>query len=318
MNTLFLEAILALSATDSAVWVHDYQLMLLPALIRHERPLANIGFFLHIPFPALDNFIKLEHGGDLISGLLGSDLMGLHVQSYMRNFLDAVQHFGMGDADMENSRITLSDRVVQVAEFPIGIDYKRYLQASKDPAVQNELFKLRQKYEGLKVILTVDRLDPSKGLVERALAYQTLLQVIRVKTSAYDLNLDAFQSYEFCVRETHYWALYVVLRVILSSIFLSVSCVRNRMTVGYWILTMRHRLPRRLAERELSFQQYVNRNQDFTLRMSSRVASEYFVINGIFRNIQFCASALFVGQQFVAGLFVVAPPWFGIYVEMIN
>ncbi|XP_055346899.1 uncharacterized protein LOC129594290 isoform X2 [Paramacrobiotus metropolitanus] len=177
VNHLFLEVILALSGTDSSVWVHDYQLMMLPAMLRSARPLENIGFFLHIPFPAAENFAtNLKWGSDLVAGLLGADLVGFHVQSYLTNFLDVVEQYGMGSVDRENTRINLVDRMVQVADFPIGIDYKRYFQASKDPAVQHELFKLRNKYQGRKVILTVDRLDPSKGLVERAAAYQTLLK----------------------------------------------------------------------------------------------------------------------------------------------
>ncbi|XP_055349037.1 uncharacterized protein LOC129595929 [Paramacrobiotus metropolitanus] len=177
VNRLFLEVILALSGPEDAVWIHDYQLMTLPDMLRQARQLVNIGFFLHIPFPAAQNFADhLKWGADLVAGLLGADLVGFHVHSYMDNFMAAVESYGMGTIDKDNARITLPDRIVQVAEFPIGIDYKRYMRASKDPAVLQELARLKEMFPTQKVILTVDRLDPSKGLVERAAAYQTLLQ----------------------------------------------------------------------------------------------------------------------------------------------
>jgi trehalose 6-phosphate synthase/phosphatase len=173
-NALFAEAVLALSNTNDTIWVHDYQLLILPALLRLERPYNKIGFFLHIPFPAAENFATLADGEALVAGMLGADLIGLHVESYVNNFLDTVNYYDSGIT--EHHKVILRDRVVRVTDFPMGIDYGKYEKARRSYEVESELVKLRLKYYGQKVILTVDRLDPAKGLVERATAYQTLLR----------------------------------------------------------------------------------------------------------------------------------------------
>jgi len=174
VNELFAETTLALSGSDTTIWVHDYQLLLVPALLRRERPNGKIGFFLHIPWPKASDFAKLVDAEAAIAGMLGADLVGLHTESYVSNFLDTVQLLGIGVT--EHHKVLLGERVVRVTDFPIGIDYERYEKARKSRAVTRELAKLRLQYAGLKVILTVDRLDPAKGLVERARAYQTLLR----------------------------------------------------------------------------------------------------------------------------------------------
>jgi trehalose 6-phosphate synthase/phosphatase len=174
VNAQYAETVLALSGSGTTIWVHDYQLMILPALLRLERPNDKIGFFLHTPFPTATNFAALVDAEALLAGVLGADLIGLHTASYVKNFLDTVHHFDSGIT--EHKKVILRDRVVRVTDFPIGIDYAKYEKARKSRGVTRELAKLRLQYAGLKVILTVDRLDPSKGLVERAKAYQTLLR----------------------------------------------------------------------------------------------------------------------------------------------
>jgi len=174
VNALFAEVVLALSNTGDTIWVHDYQLLVLPALLRMERPYDRIGFFLHIPFPAVEQFTKLGAGEALLAGMLGADLVGLHIESYVQNFLGAVQHYDSGIT--QHKKVILQDRVVRVTDFPMGIDYAKYEKARKSRAVMREYAKLRLQYAGMKMILTVDRLDPAKGLVERARAYQTLLR----------------------------------------------------------------------------------------------------------------------------------------------
>ena len=174
VNQTFADAVLALSTAGTTVWVHDYQLLILPALLRLERPSDQIGFFLHIPFPDIENFRLLEEAEALLAGMLGADLVGLHTESYVNNFLDASRVFDTGIT--EHKKVILPERVVRVTDFPMGIDYDKYEKARKSRAVLREYAKLRLKYHGQKVILTVDRLDPSKGLVERAQAYYTFLQ----------------------------------------------------------------------------------------------------------------------------------------------
>jgi trehalose 6-phosphate synthase/phosphatase len=174
VNEAFAEVVLALSASGSTVWVHDYQLLLLPAMLRKKRPHDRIGFFLHIPFPHVKAFDTIPHSRQLLGGLIGSDLLGFHTTSYVANFLDNCQKIGIGTTGKKE--LILPDRVIRVTDFPMGIDYGKFARATKQRAVRRELLKLRSKYRSKRVILTVDRLDPTKGLVERITAYQQLLR----------------------------------------------------------------------------------------------------------------------------------------------
>jgi trehalose 6-phosphate synthase/phosphatase len=174
VNNIYAESVLARSNSGNNIWVHDYQLMLLPAMLRAERPNDKIGFFLHIPFPPLKSFMKLKDGPALLAGVLGSDLVGFHIVPYANNFLDAVKHYSLGIT--EPRKVILGDRVVRVTDFPIGIDYAKWRKASKLWAVRKEIARLTLKYRGKKIIITVDRMDPSKGLIERLIAYRTLLE----------------------------------------------------------------------------------------------------------------------------------------------
>jgi trehalose 6-phosphate synthase/phosphatase len=174
INQLFAETVMALAGVDDTIWVHDYQLMVLPALLRLERPYHKVGFFLHIPFPAPHQMKKIKAGEAIVAGMLGANLVGLHVASYVRNFLDTVKEFDIGIASRR--KVILRDRAVRVTDFPLGIDYTRFVEARKSGAVNREYAALRLRYQGLKVILTVDRLEPAKGLLERLEAYRTLLR----------------------------------------------------------------------------------------------------------------------------------------------
>lgn len=155
------------------LWIHDYQLMLLPELLRVIWPKGRIGFFLHIPFPTPDLFLATKHARALIKGLLGADLIGMHTTSYTDNFIQACNELHIGVVGPR--KVILPERVVRVADFPIGINYGHFADASKSLQVAIEYLKLRWKYRGKKLILTIDRLDPSKGLVGRLKAYRALL-----------------------------------------------------------------------------------------------------------------------------------------------
>lgn len=174
VNTIFGDAVLALTESNSTIWVHDYQLLLLPAQLRAARPNAKIGFFLHIPFPGAERFRELKSGKILLAGMLGSDLLGLHTKSYVENFLGAVT--SLTSDTVGPNQVILGDRVVRVTDFPMGIDYERFTRARDLKTVKSEVKKHQKKYKGLKVILTVDRLDPTKGLVERLEAYYEFLR----------------------------------------------------------------------------------------------------------------------------------------------
>lgn len=174
VNQLFAEETRRFAEASTRIWVHDYQLLLLPGLLRTELPSAQIGFFLHIPFPPAETFMAVRQHKQLLRGVLGANLVGLHTPSYCQNFLATASAAGIGTSSGDQT-IALSDHVCRVSDFPMGIDYGKFQRAVKTRAVQTAVRKLAYRYRGKKVILSVDRLDPTKGLYERLQAYQQLL-----------------------------------------------------------------------------------------------------------------------------------------------
>lgn len=174
VNNLFAEAVLALSDTGSTIWVHDYQLLMLPSILRVARPDDKIGFFLHIPFPAPRIMAKIPRAKDLLQGMLGADVVGFHTKSYVDNFLSNVSKYEIGQTG--EGEVILPNRVVRVTDFPMGIDYEKYQKATQEKSIMLAALKLRAKYGTRKIIFSIDRLEPTKGLVERVQAYQQLLR----------------------------------------------------------------------------------------------------------------------------------------------
>jgi trehalose 6-phosphate synthase/phosphatase len=173
VNRIFAERITEIARPDDSIWVHDYHLLLLPTLLREALPDASIGFFLHIPFPSYEIFRMLPWREQILSGMIGADLVGFHTYGYARHFLSSLlrilgleQNFG---------RVSVGDRVVQVETFPLGIDTERFAGARDLPAVQTRLRELKEEVGDRKVILSVDRLDFTKGILERLMAYEHFL-----------------------------------------------------------------------------------------------------------------------------------------------
>lgn len=174
VNYLYANAISTIcEQNDTSIWVHDYQLMLLPDALRRLCPDSKIGFFLHIPFPEANELTKLKNSKELVSGVLGSKLVGFHIQKYTDNFAQSCRQLGI-DLSAENT-INFDGRKIQISNFPMGIDYEKFNCAGRSKRAINKSFQLHDKYQNQKVILTVDRLDPAKGLVNRVLAYRKLL-----------------------------------------------------------------------------------------------------------------------------------------------
>ncbi len=174
VNLLFADVVMGVTRPNSTVWVHDYQLMLVPQMIRLSRPHEVIGFFLHTPFPPIKEFAKLPHGKSIVKGLLGSDLIGFHTQEYVQNFTDACGELRVGIPSA--GQVILSNRAVQVGDFPISIDYEKFAEANNSEIVKTNYQKLKQKFGKYKVILACERLDPSKGFIERLQAYREFLK----------------------------------------------------------------------------------------------------------------------------------------------
>ena len=161
---------------DDIVWVQDYQLMLLPQLIRADHPNLKIGFFLHIPFPSYEIFRVLPWRKQILEGILGSDLIGFHTFGYMRHFLSAVYRIAGHEANY--GKFHIGDREVNVDVFPMGIDYDKFANPEQyyDPDHIGMLDERRLKGKGRKLIISIDRLDYTKGISQRLRAFEQFIE----------------------------------------------------------------------------------------------------------------------------------------------
>jgi trehalose 6-phosphate synthase/phosphatase len=175
VNALYLQKVLERVEPGDTIWIHDYQLMLLPGMIRQKLPDAHIGFFLHIPFPSFEIFRLLPWREQVLQGLLGADLIGFHGFDYARHFISSVRRL-MG---VENNMayVTYDHHISRVDVFPMGIDYEKYSTALSLKTVQQEMKSARDKLGTAKVILSVDRLDYTKGIPQRLKAYDRFLEL---------------------------------------------------------------------------------------------------------------------------------------------
>src|SRR5207245_6691231 len=135
INQQFAEAVIGLLEADSRIWVHDYQLLLLPELLKAENIAASVGFFLHIPFPSPKVFLDLPEGRKLLRGMLGADLIGFHTQSYVDNFLESCR--GLKGAQVEKGYVRLDGATARVGCFPMGIDYGKFAAANEARSVRS-------------------------------------------------------------------------------------------------------------------------------------------------------------------------------------
>jgi len=174
VNRTFCDAVVKVAEPQDMIWVHDYQLMLLPGLIRERLPHACIGFFLHIPFPSFEVFRLLPWRKEIIEGFLGADLMGFHTYDYVLYFLDSV-HRLLG-YEHAFGQINVGNRVTKVDVFPMGIDYKRFASAVHEPEIQRGVERIRRKIGDRKIILSIDRLDYTKGIAQRLEAFDLFLE----------------------------------------------------------------------------------------------------------------------------------------------
>jgi trehalose 6-phosphate synthase/phosphatase len=174
VNERFAQTVVDQYQPDDMIWVHDYQLLLVPGLLRQRLPGARIGFFLHIPFPASEVFRILPWRREILESLLGADLVGFHTYSYMQHFATALAD--LAGLEPEDGRVWLDDREVRFGVFPMGIDAETFRQLATSPAVEEELLAIRTDVGNRALLLGVDRLDYTKGLPRRMLALEALLQ----------------------------------------------------------------------------------------------------------------------------------------------
>ena len=173
VNETFCNAVMEVARPGDFIWIHDYHLMLLPELLRKKLPKAQIGFFLHIPFPSFEMFRLLPWRKEILHGLLGSDLIGFHTYDYMRHFLSSIARIVGVEHSM--GELITGNRIVKVDAFPMGIDYERYSGAVEEPEVKKIRATIRKKVGDRKIIVSIDRLDYTKGIIQRIEAFDLFL-----------------------------------------------------------------------------------------------------------------------------------------------
>lgn len=173
VNKKFFDVVEPKINNGDTIWIHDYQLMLLPQMIKEKYPNTRIGFFLHIPFPSYEIFRLLVWRDEILQGLLGADLIGFHTYEYVRHFLSSVRRL-LGFENNLN-RITYEDRYIQVDAFPMGIDYERFTKEYDTPEFLAEFNQIKENTREEKIILSIDRLDYTKGIPQRIRAFDEFL-----------------------------------------------------------------------------------------------------------------------------------------------
>jgi trehalose 6-phosphate synthase/phosphatase len=173
-NEAFADVVAQEYRPNDTIWVHDYHLMLLPALLRQRLPDARIGFFLHIPFPSSEVFRILPWRREILNGLVGADLVGFHTFAYMRHFMTSLLHVDGVEANID--RVCVDGREVKLGVFPMGIDAGAFTELAADDDVRARAAAIRRDADGRRIVLGIDRLDYTKGIPRRLEAVERLLQ----------------------------------------------------------------------------------------------------------------------------------------------
>jgi trehalose 6-phosphate synthase len=179
VNRRFAESAVASTDGTELLWVHDYQLIHVAAFLRQAGDRRRVGFFLHIPFPPLDIFVRLPWRAEILRALLAYDLIGFQTGRDQRNFVDCLRRLLPDIEVVRRGGLTCAhtgEREVQIGTFPIGIDYRGYRDDAQTPRVQAHLEAFRGKIGGATVVLGVDRLDYTKGIPERLRAFEDALE----------------------------------------------------------------------------------------------------------------------------------------------
>ncbi|EPS95484.1 hypothetical protein FOMPIDRAFT_141689 [Fomitopsis schrenkii] len=173
VNRRFADAIAGVYQDGDIIWVNDYHLMLLPAMLREKLPNAPIGFFMHVAFPSSEIFRCLSVREQMLHGVLGADLIGFQTANYARHFRQTVSRILTVEALPKG--IQTEDRFVDVGVFPMGIDVLHLKQEKRNPEVAEWVGSLRQRYAGMKIIVGRDKLDNIQGVRQKIQAFETFL-----------------------------------------------------------------------------------------------------------------------------------------------
>src|SRR5690554_8007476 len=173
VNEKFCAAILEKAEPGDTIWIHDYHLLLLPKMIRKKLPNVSLAFFQHIPFPSYEIIRMLPWRKEILEGMCGADLVGFHTYDDMRHFMSAVSRL-LGFSN-EGGYIRADGHLINVDAFPMGIDYEKYDESARHPATQEIISQYRSFLGEQKLLISIDRLDYSKGIPQRLKAFDLFL-----------------------------------------------------------------------------------------------------------------------------------------------
>ena len=174
-NERLADVLVPLLRPTDLIWIHDYHLMAMPAALRTRGVDAPIGFFLHVPFPAPDMLASVPEAGSLIRDLLAADLLGFQTSNDLDNFTDAATGLA-GATSVAAGVLQLGGRRIRLGVFPVEIEAVAFAADAKAASLSGGVERLRRSLQGQQLILGVDRLDPTKGLIQRLLGYRRLLE----------------------------------------------------------------------------------------------------------------------------------------------
>ena len=175
VNERMAGAILPLLRPNDMIWVHDYHLLSMPAALRARGVRAPIGFFLHIPFPSADMLASVPEAGALIRDLVSADLIGFQTQNDVENFAEAAHRLA-GATRLTGGWLHVAGRRIRLAAFPVEIEAREFAATAEAAWRAAPTERLRRSLQGQKLVLGVDRLDPTKGLMQRLAGYRRLLE----------------------------------------------------------------------------------------------------------------------------------------------
>ncbi|MEO8582624.1 MAG: bifunctional alpha,alpha-trehalose-phosphate synthase (UDP-forming)/trehalose-phosphatase [Flavitalea sp.] len=175
VNQKFRDAVIDIAEAGDVIWIHDYQLLLLPGLIRAVLPDITIGYFQHIPFPSYELYRLIPWRVELLEGMLGADLIGMHTMDDARHFVYSARRL-VSSVVSSSNEVSYNNRTIVVDSFPMGIDSEKFEMLVDTPIVKDNLQILENSFQSIKVILSIDRLDYTKGILQRLQAFEMLLQ----------------------------------------------------------------------------------------------------------------------------------------------
>lgn len=207
LNQAFAERIAKNWKRGDSIWVHDYHLLLVPAMLRKLLPDAQIGFFLHIAFPSSEVFRCLAPRKELLEGILGANLVGFQTDEYCRHFLQTCSRILCVEAT--NEGVQLEDRFVNVGTFPIGIDPTSWDKRRRAADVEQWIQTISKRYEGKRLIVGRDKLDNIRGVRQKLLSYELFLNTYPEWRDKVCLSLDIYLCVhaDFCRSSSSRWPL---------------------------------------------------------------------------------------------------------------